>query len=135
MEAGHDLLVPTEVKAWEAGKAVSLSCGANHMAVVVEMSTESANAVFESDSEACAEVEPSSTDDGLISDLHEVKKGFAQELQSHSIAVEKSSDGIKTMQDSMRAAQEERDALFSRLESAQNRKVDYSLNFDHTPRS
>ena len=62
-------------------------------------------------------------DPQLRKDMESVRERFESELNGSSDSVEASSEGIRGIQDSFEAAQKERDALFARLESAQNRKV------------
>lgn len=59
----------------------------------------------------------------LSHELAAAHSEFEAELQSNSERVESSSNSIRSLQDNLETAQAERDALFSRLEAAQSRKV------------
>lgn len=118
----EDVTTPKEVERL-GGKVKAASCGVNHTAVVVDLEPEALAEAMERDRRAMGGRLDKDEDPQLRKDMESVRERFESELNGSSDSVEASSEGIRGIQDSFEAAQKERDALFARLESAQNRKV------------
>lgn len=118
----EDVTSPTQVKGL-SGKVQAASCGVNHTAAVVDIEPDALAEAIEKAKCVTNGVPGRDEDPQLRQDMTSVCDQFQSELSGNSDSIEASSEGIRGIQDSFEAAQKERDALFARLESAQNRKV------------